>query len=115
MLLIRDKDRLVGYQGRADIMLYIATSCAETETEAYENYHIRNRTDNFDKRQEVVLRGPTLIEYDGYASKPARFLALGRQVSEQYKGKPSFNKQYGDWSKAAYMGAFVPDTAFKML
>lgn len=68
------------------MMFYIATGCARIRTEAYETYHISNRTGNVEKDWQVVLKESTHIEDDGHASKLARSLALSRQVSMPYEG-----------------------------
>jgi hypothetical protein len=71
---------MVKYQGQVDMMFYVDTGCAEIRPEAYENYHIRNRSCDAEKDWEAFLGRSTLIEDDGYGSKLARSLTLGRQV-----------------------------------
>jgi hypothetical protein len=48
-LSIKDKACMVKYQGRVDMMFYVATGCAEIRSEAYETYQIRNRSCDAEK------------------------------------------------------------------
>jgi hypothetical protein len=48
-LSIEDKAYMVKYQGRVDMMLYVATGCEEIRPEAYETYQIMNRSCDAEK------------------------------------------------------------------